>query len=79
MRTTVNLSEASIHYLKKEALKQQDSMSGVLERAIMLMQSKGLKADNKIKIRLPVSGQGGVYSGIDLDDNAALEDAMRGL
>ena len=79
MRTTVNLSEASIHYLKKEALKQQDSMSGVLERAIMLMQSKGLKADNKIEIKLPASGQGGVYSGIDLDDNAALEDAMRGL
>ena len=79
MRTTVNLSKASIRYLKNEALKQQDSMSGVLERAIMLMQSKGLKADNKIEIKLPVSGQGGVYSGIDLDDNAALEDAMRGL
>ena len=79
MRTTVNLSKASVHYLKNEALKQQDSMSGVLEQAIVLMQSKGLKADNKIEIKLPVSGQGGVYSGIDLDDNAALEDAMRGL
>ena len=79
MRTTVNLSEASIRYLKKEALKQQDSMSGVLERAIMLMQSNGLKADNKIEIKLPVSGQGGVYSGIDLDDSSALEDAMGGI
>ena len=79
MRTTVNLSEASIRYLKKEALKQQDSMSGVLERAIMLMQSKGLKPANNIQVKLPASGQGGVYSGIDLDDNTALEDAMRGL
>jgi len=79
MRTTVNLSEASIHYLKNEALKQQDSMSGVLEQAIIQMQSREVKPANTIKVKLPASGQGGVYSGIDLDDNAALEDAMRGL
>ena len=79
MRTTVNLSEASIHYLKNEALKQQDSMSGVLEQAIILMQSIEIKPANTIKVNLPASGRGGVYSGIDLDDNAALEDAMRGL
>ena len=79
MRTTVNLSEASIHYLKNEALKQRDSMSGVLEQAIIQMQSREVKPANTIKVKLPASGQGGVYSGIDLDDNAALEDAMRGL
>ncbi len=79
MRTTVNLSEASINYLKNEALRQQDSMSGVLEQAIILMQSREIKPANTIKVKLPASGQGGVYSGIDLDDNAALEDAMRGL
>ena len=79
MRTTVNLSEASIHYLKNEALKQRDSMSGVLEQAIIQMQSRDAKPANTIKVKLPASGQGGVYSGIDLDDNAALEDAMRGL
>ena len=79
MRTTVNLSEASIRYLKNEALKQQDSMSVVLEQAIVLMQYREIKPANTIKVKLPASGQGGVYSGIDLDDNAALEDAMRGL
>ena len=79
MRTTVNLSKASVHYLKNEALKQQDSMSGVLEQAIIQMQSREVKQANTIKVKLPASGQGGVYSGIDLDDNAALEDAMRGL
>ena len=79
MRTTVNLSEASIHYLKNEALKQRDSMSGVLEQAIIQMQSREVNPANTIKVKLPASGQGGVYSGIDLDDNAALEDAMRGL
>ena len=79
MRTTVNLSEASIHYLKNEALKQRGSMSGVLEQAIIQMQSREVKPANTIKVKLPASGQGGVYSGIDLDDNAALEDAMRGL
>ena len=77
MRTTVNLSEASIHYLKNEALKQRDSTSGVLEQAIIQMQSREVKPANTIKVKLPASGQGGVYSGIDLDDNAALEDAMR--
>ena len=79
MRTTVNLSAASINYLKNEALRQQDSMSGVLEQAIILMQSREIKPANSIEFKLPASGQGGVYSGIDLDDNAALEDAMRGL
>ena len=79
MRTTVNLSEASIRYLKNEALKQQDSMSGVLEQAIVLMQSREIKPAHTIKVKLPASGQGGVYSGIDLDDNAALEDAMIGI
>ena len=79
MRTTVNLSEASIHYLKNEALKQRDSMSGVLEQAIIQMQSREVKPANTNKVILPASGQGGVYLGIDLDDNAALEDAMRGL
>ncbi|MBC8346996.1 MAG: hypothetical protein H8E24_00030 [Verrucomicrobia bacterium] len=73
------MSEASIHYLKNEALKQQDSMSGVLEQAIILMQSIEIKPANTIKVKPPASGRGGVYSGIDLDDNAALEDAMRGL
>ena len=54
-------------------------MSGVLEQAIIQMQSREVKTANTIKVKLPASGQGGVYSGIDLDDNAALEDAMRGL
>jgi hypothetical protein len=54
-------------------------MSGVLEQAIILMQSREIKPANSIEFKLPASGQGGVYSGIDLDDNAALEDAMRGL
>ena len=54
-------------------------MSGVLEQAIIQMQSRDAKPANTIKVKLPASGQGGVYSGIDLDDNAALEDAMRGL
>ena len=53
-------------------------MSGILERAIILMQSNERTTDNDIEFKLPTSGQGGVYSGIDLDDNAALEDAMRG-
>ena len=79
MRTTVNLSEASIRYLKNEALKQQDSMSVVLEQAIVLMQSKGVKPAKNIKVKLPASGQGGGYSGIDLDDSSALEDAMGGI
>ena len=79
MRTTVNLSEASIHFLKNEALKQRDSMSGVLEQAIIQMQSREVKPANTIKVKLPASGQGGVYSGIDFEDNATLEDAMRGL
>ena len=79
MRTTVNLSEASIRYLKNEALKQQDSMSVVLEQAIVLMQYREIKPANNIKVKLPVSGQGGVYSGIDLDDSSALEDAMGGI
>ena len=79
MRTTVNLSKASVHYLKNEALKQQDSMGSVLEQAIVLMQSREIKPANNIKVKLPASGQGGVYSGIDLDDNAALEDAMEGI
>ena len=79
MRTTVNLSEASIHYLKNEALKQQDSMSGVLEQAIVLMRSREIKPANNIKVKLPTSGQGGIYSGIDLDDSSALEDAMGGI
>jgi len=79
MRTTVNLSKASVHYLKNEALKQQDSMSGVLEQAIVLMQSREIKPAINIKVKLPTSGQGGVYSGIDLDDSSALEDAMGGI
>ena len=58
---------------------QKDSMSGILERAIILMQSNERRTDNDIEFKLPTSGQGGVYSGIDLDDNAALEDAMGGL
>ena len=43
------------------------------------MQSNERTTDNDIELKLPTSGQGGVYSGIDLDDNAALEDAMGGL
>jgi hypothetical protein len=58
---------------------QKDSMSGILERAIILMQSNERTTDNDIEFKLPTSGQGGVYSGIDLDDNAALEDTMGGL
>ena len=54
-------------------------MSGDLERAIMPMQSREIKPANNIKVKLPTSGQGGVYSGIDLDDSSALEDAMGGI
>lgn len=74
MRTTVNIDDALLTRAKQEAARSRRTLTSVIEDALRaaLSPSPEHRAES---VRLTTS-PGSPLPGIDLDDSAALEDAM---
>jgi hypothetical protein len=75
MRTTININEHLLQMAKRRALETNRTLTSVFEDALRLALDVKSGATNR-RITIPVSGAGGLQSGVDLDDNASLLDRM---
>lgn len=79
MRTTVRLDDALIAQAKREARRQGETLTALIERGLRLVLAQGTSGPRRTRVRLPVSREGGgVLPGVDLDNSAALLDIMEG-
>ncbi len=76
MRTTVRLDETLLTQAKKLAIDTDRTLTQVIEDSLRmaLAQRAGRKKSKPIKLH--TSGSGGLQPGVDLSNNAALQDLM---
>ncbi len=78
MRTTVNIREEALKLCKKKARELGTSLGEVISEAVLTVYRDRPAQAPKTRYELPVSGEGGLLAGVDLDSTAALEDVMEG-
>ena len=78
MRTTININERLLRTAKLRAAESHRTLTSIIEDALRLaLEAKPAPGRNR-KVKIPVSGAGGLMPGADLDDNASLLDRMEG-
>lgn len=79
MRTTVRLDDALLERARKEAERRGVTLTALIEQGLELVLRKPLRREGRELVRLPVSrAAGGTRAGVDLDNSAAVLDAMDG-
>ena len=76
MRTTVRLDERLLREAKKLAAESGRTLTSILEDALREMLARRWTRARTKPVRLKTVKGGGVRSGVDLDDSAALLDLM---
>ena len=76
MRTTVRLDEHLLAEAKKFAAESGRTLTAVLEDALRDTLARRSAHAKRARIRLKTVKGGGIRPGVDLDDSAALREAM---
>lgn len=76
MRTTVNIQDEALGLCKDKAQEKGISVGDAITEAIFTAYRDKPARIRSRRFTLPVSGKGGLRSGVDLDSNAGLEDVM---
>ena len=77
MRTTLRVDDELLRQAKSHAARQGRSLTSVFEEALRRLLFESARREQRTQVELPVSAaSGGVLPGVDLDDGAALLDAM---
>lgn len=76
MRTTIRLDDDLLARAKALAARTGRSLTKVIEDALRAALAQSRPRRRGGRIGLPTAGSGGLRPGIDLDDSAALLDAM---
>jgi hypothetical protein len=78
VRTTVNIRDEALEACRKAAEAKGVSLGEVISEAILDSLGERPGGGRRRRYDLPVSGEGGLRPGVDLDSSAALEDLMEG-
>lgn len=79
MRTTVRLEEALLERARREAARRGVTLTSLIEQGLRLVLRRPMKRSDRPPVKLPeCRAGGGVLSGVDIDDSAALIDRMEG-
>jgi len=76
MRTTVRLDEHLLAQAKRRAVETGRTLTAVLEEALRESLQRRVDRSARMPVRLKTVKGTGVRAGVDLDDTAALLDAM---
>ena len=78
MRTTIHLPDDLLVQAKHAAAASRRTLTKVIEDALREALARRKPRGRGQPVSLPVFGEGGLQPGVDLDDTAALLDAMDG-
>ncbi len=76
MRTTVRLDDALARAAKVRAAEQGITLTQLIDESLRERLSQRGEPSRSRRVDLPVYGEGGLRSGVDLSDNRALLDLM---
>jgi hypothetical protein len=76
MRTTVRLDETLVTDAKKLALDTGRTLTQVIEDSLRMALAQRKTKKSTKPIKLHTSGHGGLQPGVDLSNNAAVQDLM---
>ena len=75
MRTTIRIDDALYRKLKAEAARSGRTIGDLVEDAVRTALAQARRSDDDVR-PLPVHGNGGLMPGVDLTNNAAVQDLM---
>lgn len=78
MRTTIDINDDLLRMAKLRAAQAHRTLTSVIEDALRLALEERTRTASSRRVRIPVSGSGGLQPGVDLDSNAAVLDRMEG-
>ena len=79
MRTTIRLDDELLRDAKRHAVETGRTLTAVIEEALRASLARREAAGGRKKpVKLRAAGSGGLRPGLDLDDSAALLDALEG-
>ena len=78
MRTTLDLDDDLVRKAKRRAAESGTTLTAVIEDALRVRLARASTRPKKA-VKLPTYGKGGVFPGVDLSNNASLEDIMDGV
>jgi hypothetical protein len=79
MRTTVRLDDALLDRAKREAARQGETLTSLIERGLRLVLARPHRRRERQHVEIPVCrAGGGTLPGVDLDDSADLLDIVEG-
>ena len=79
MRTTVRLDDALLEQARREAARQGETITALIERGLRLVLARPEKRKPRRRVEIPVcTAGGGTLPGVDIDDSARLLDIMEG-
>jgi hypothetical protein len=76
MRTTIHIDDDLLTRAKVHAARTGRTLTALIEDALRAALAQGRASRGRERIELPAFGAGGLLPGVDLDDSAALIDAM---
>ena len=79
MRTTIRINDELLKKAKIKAAETNRSLTEVIEDALRREIDQVDAGMEPRKVSVPTAGEGGVQTGVDLDDASALLDKMEGL
>lgn len=78
MRTTINIDDMALAAARARAAETGKALGEVVSDALRMALIGSRKGDPR-PIRLPVIGGGGVRPGVDLNNNAQIQDILDGV
>lgn len=76
MRTTINIQERALQIGKRVSQESGKSLDEVVSEALFSAYGERARSGARFQFDPPVSGEGGLAPGVDLDDTVALFDLM---
>jgi len=81
VRTTITIQDSLLARAKEEAIRQKCTLGDIVDDALRARLAE-VRHHDREQVEEPAFltyGQGGLHAGVDINDNASLNDAMDGV
>lgn len=79
MRTTLDLNDDLVRRAKRRAAESGTTLTALIEDGLRVTLARPNRSEKRTSVSLPTYGKGGLLPGVDVSNNASLQDIMDGL